>query len=136
MTLGNIDNEKQTPERTTAEQLKNQSLFVEKLKYFYFSILLGEDTAENKTLLDFELSGQELLRKLDTRYFFYLDLKEIIPINEEEYYVFFKYEGEYFRYQFTFTESESGWQIEDISDMKKYSEKKYLQEIENLAGEN
>jgi hypothetical protein len=54
---------------------------------------------------------------------------KMIPVSEDEYLIYFKYEGSYYRYTFCFTESDQGWQIRDIKDMVLLDEEAYNQEV-------
>ena len=104
--------------------------FAERLKYFYYSFLLDEDPEKSYSLEDLELTGQELLEQLSPQFFFYMEMREMVPLGDDQYRIYFKYESEYYSFIFEFSEYESGWQIKNISAAEKLTEQQYNKEVQ------
>lgn len=134
LAMGSSSNEQKSLQNTSIQSLEQQGEFAERLKYFYLSLFM-DDVDKQQSLQELGMNGTEIVEKLGCQYLFYLELKEMFPREENEYDVYFKYEGEYLKYQFTFAESEEGWQIQDIKNADRLTEKKYMQQIEELKEE-
>ena len=78
-----------------------------------------------------KLTGQELLDQLSPQFFFYLDMREMIPSGDGEYRIYFRYESEYYSFIFEFSEYENGWQIKDIRNAEKLTEQQYNKEVQD-----
>ena len=76
----------------------------------------------------------ELLEAFEPRFFFYLEMREMVPLAENKYCIYFKYEGEYYSFIFEFSEYDNGWQIKSISNAERLTEKQYNSEIQDLQG--
>lgn len=133
LTLGNPEGSLKNLEETSVELLIDQGKFAKKVKYFYYSFLMEYDVNNAQILSELGINGSQVIDKLNPGNFFYLELKEIIPVSDNEYDVFFKYEGEYFRFRFVFADLEQGWQISDIKDAARYSEKEYYKIVRELG---
>ena len=131
LTLGNVGTEERNLESTTVELLEGQAGFAERLKYFYYSFLLEEDPEKTYSLEQLKLTGQELLDQLSPQFFFYLDMREMIPSGDGEYRIYFRYESEYYSFIFEFSEYENGWQIKDIRNAEKLTEQQYNKEVQD-----
>lgn len=131
LTLGNVGAEERNLESTTVELLEGQAGFAERLKYFYYSFLLEEDLEKTYSLEQLKLTGQELLDQLSPQFFFYLDMREMIPLEDNQYRIYFRYESEYYSFIFEFSEYENGWQIKDIRNAEKLTEQQYNKEIQD-----
>lgn len=134
LTLGNVGESPRNLENTTAELLENQAAFAKELKCFYYSILLEEDIDQSSSLEKIGVTGVELLEALEPRFFFYLEMREMVPLAENKYCIYFKYEGEYYSFIFEFSEYDNGWQIKSISNAERLTEKQYNSEIQDLQG--
>ncbi len=130
LTLGNAGAKERNLESTTVELLEGQADFAERLKYFYYSFLLDEDPEKSYSLEELELTGQELLEQLSPQFFFYMEMREMVPLGDDQYRIYFKYESEYYSFIFEFSEYESGWQIKNISAAEKLTEQQYNKEVQ------
>ena len=69
MTLGNVNGEEWELQYVNSNTLINKGLFAEKMKYFYFSILLGEDANVWIPIDEYNISAAEITQKLNPLYF-------------------------------------------------------------------
>jgi hypothetical protein len=129
LSFGNTDDTERELKHTTLADQAKQGAFAERLKYFYYGFQLQWDTDEERTWQELGMNAGTLLASLKPDYFFYLSMVKMIPVSEDEYLIYFKYEGSYYRYTFCFTESDQGWQIRDIKDMVLLDEEAYNQEV-------
>lgn len=132
LTLGSTGNGEKELGHVTAESLKEQRNFAKEIKYFYYSFLLEEDAAKDLSLKQLGMTSQEVLNKLNPENFFYLELKEMVKKDKNVYAIYFRYEGEYYKFKFELVEYGQGWQIKHIEAEKKLTEKEYRKETQNL----
>lgn len=129
LTFGNAGNTERNLEQIDEEQLINRGKFAEALKYFYFSLLLGRDADEKVMIKDESTAANEVLESLNPQYFFYLELVAMKEKSDNVYYIYFKYEGDYYRFNFDFIKFNQGWQIHNIDNMKSLTYEEYEMEL-------
>lgn len=132
LTLGNTGTKERVLEKVTSEVLREQRDFAQIIKSFCYFFFIEENTQEELTLQELEMTGQELLSRLDPQFFFYLEMKEMVQINTNEYEIYFRYENNYYKFNFEFLDFSQGWQIKNIKAEKKMTEKEYQKEIQKL----
>lgn len=96
--------------------LIRQGELAEQIQTFYY-YLMGNDFAstEKASLDELGMTGEEISDSLKLDEIVYLDLNNVLNIQDDQYAAFYYFNGKHYMSGFTMKEYQQGWKIEDLS---------------------
>lgn len=132
LSLGNTGTQKRNVASISVDDWIEQWDFAKELKYFFYVVCVGEELEKPITLKKLDLTAKELITELCPVNLFYMDMMNMTDLGDNQYLIYFWYEGDYYKFKISFSEFEEGWQIKSIRDGHRLSEEEYWKEQEDL----
>ena len=108
----------------TAEKIQQQGAAAKNIQYFYYTIL-NKGKELTGTLGEIGKTADQIVTQINPQNMFYLDLMKVVEWNQESCTGYFWLAKKIYAVDFKLKESENGWQIEKIKDVKVVSQEEY-----------
>lgn len=112
----------------TAEKIQQQGAAAKNIQYFYYTIL-NKGKELTGTLGEIGKTADQIVTQINPQNMFYLDLMKVVEWNQESCTGYFWLAKKIYAVDFKLKESENGWQIEKIKDVKVVSQEEYDEKV-------
>lgn len=114
----------QDGEKLTTEKIRQQGAVAKNIQYFYYTIL-NEGKKITGTLEEIGKTPEQIVAQVNPQNMFYLDLMKVLEEDKKHCTGYFWLAKKIYAVDFKLVESENGWQIEKIENVKMISQKEY-----------
>lgn len=125
----NIDHQADNLNAVSPEIIHIQAHYAKQISYLYYG-LLGETYFQGEQALD-ELgeTAGEILERLNPELIPYMDIMEILKVEDHQYIVFYAFNGRCYISGYTLVKQNEGWQIDSLSAPEEKLEAGEVREI-------